>query len=152
MNALSDLRATLDPSRKSWIESANEPTNDFSIQNLPFGIFSDRHHDARRVGVAIGDQIVDLAALQAAGLLNVSSPADVFSRDTLNHFIALGRDVWRSVRVQLSELLSRDTATLRDDAALRASVAGIHADRKIGRVRDASCKRSNTALRDNWIG
>ena len=73
------------------------------------------------MGVAIGDQIVDLAALQAAGLLDVPAPADVFSRDTLNDFIALGRDAWRSVRVQLSALLARGTATLRDDAALRAS-------------------------------
>ncbi|KAA0998389.1 fumarylacetoacetase [Paraburkholderia panacisoli] len=120
MSALSDLQATLDPSRKSWIESANDSTNDFSIQNLPFGIFSDRHNDARRVGVAIGDQIVDLVALQAAGLLNVAAKTDVFARDTLNDFIALGRDAWRSVRIQVSELLARDTATLRDDAALRA--------------------------------
>ena len=50
MSALSDLQATLDPSRKSWIESANDPTNDFSIQNLPFGIFSDSKDDAPRVG------------------------------------------------------------------------------------------------------
>jgi len=42
MNALSDLQATLDPSRRSWVESANDSTNDFSIQNLPFGVFSDR--------------------------------------------------------------------------------------------------------------
>jgi fumarylacetoacetase len=83
------------------------------------------------VGVAIGDQIVDLAALQAAGLLNVSSPADVFSRDTLNDFIALGRDVWRSVRIQLSELLSRDTATLRDDASLRATALVRQADAQL---------------------
>jgi hypothetical protein len=43
MNTLSDLQAALDPARKSWIESANDLANDFSIQNLPFGIFSDRH-------------------------------------------------------------------------------------------------------------
>ncbi|WP_144110174.1 fumarylacetoacetase [Paraburkholderia sp. BCC1886] len=124
MSALSDLQATLDPSRKSWVESANDSTNDFSIQNLPFGIFSDASNAARRVGVAIGDEIVDLAVLQAAGLLkasaSASAPTDVFSRDTLNDYIALGRDAWRSVRVQLSNLLARDTATLRDDAALRS--------------------------------
>jgi fumarylacetoacetase len=130
MNASSDLLATLDASRKSWIEAANDPACDFSIQNLPFGIFSDARNSARRVGVAIGDSIVDLAVLQASGLLRlpgtgtrtdagVAASEQVFSRDTLNDFIALGRDAWRSVRIQLSGLLSRETATLRDDVALR---------------------------------
>ena len=122
MNVSSDLQATLDASRKSWIEAANEPACDFPIQNLPFGIFSDAHEGAPRAGVAIGETIVDLAVLQAAGLLRLPGAAagqDVFSRDTLNDFIALGRDAWRSVRIQLSSLLARETATLRDDAALR---------------------------------
>ncbi|CAD6541061.1 hypothetical protein LMG28727_03869 [Paraburkholderia kirstenboschensis] len=131
MSALSDLQATLDPSRKSWVQSANEPSNDFSIQNLPFGIFSDSNDDARRVGVAIGNEIVDLAALQAAGLLTVPSKADVFARDTLNEFIALGRGAWRSVRIQLSNLLLRDTATLRDDATLRAKALVRQADARL---------------------
>jgi len=113
----SDLAATLDPSRKSWIDSANDPTGDFPIQNLPFGVFSDRGDSRRRVGVAIGEYVADLAALAGAGLLTV--PADVFARAALNDFLALGRDAWRGVRVQLSTLLARDTATLRDDAPLR---------------------------------
>ncbi|MHB9839940.1 fumarylacetoacetase [Paraburkholderia terrae] len=122
MNASSDLQATLDASRKSWVESANEPSCDFPIQNLPFGIFSDGLNATRRAGVAIGDCIVDLAALESAGLLTVASSGagdSVFVRDALNDFIALGRDAWRSVRIQLSKLLSRDHATLRDDAELR---------------------------------
>ncbi|MGF6966300.1 fumarylacetoacetase [Paraburkholderia sp. WC7.3g] len=130
MNAVNDLPSTFDASRKSWIESANDPLGDFPIQNLPFGIFSDRDNDTRRVGVAIGDQIVDLAALQAAGLLSVPAP-NVFARDALNDFIALGRDVWRSVRIQLSRLLARDTATLRDDAVLRATVLVRAADARL---------------------
>ncbi|AUT60346.1 fumarylacetoacetase [Paraburkholderia terrae] len=122
MNASSDLQATLDASRKSWVESANEPSCDFPIQNLPFGIFSDGLNATRRAGVAIGNCIVDLAALESAGLLTVASSGagdSVFVRDALNDFIALGRDAWRSVRIQLSKLLSRDHATLRDDAELR---------------------------------
>ncbi len=122
MNASSDLQATLDASRKSWVESANEPSCDFPIQNLPFGIFSDGLNATRRAGVAIGNCIVDLAALESAGLLTVASSGagdSVFVRDALNDFIALGRDTWRSVRIQLSKLLSRDHATLRDDAELR---------------------------------
>ncbi|MCC8391872.1 fumarylacetoacetase [Paraburkholderia sp. MMS20-SJTR3] len=130
MNAVNDFQATLDPSRKGWLDSANDPASDFPIQNLPFGIFSDRRNDARRVGVAIGDQIVDLAALQAAGLL--SAPGQqVFARDALNDFIALGRAAWRSVRIQLSLLLARDTPALRDDAALRAKVLVAQADARL---------------------
>jgi fumarylacetoacetase len=130
MNALSDLQATLDPSRKSWIESANNPASDFSIQNLPFGIFSDSRNGARRAGVAIGDEIVDLAALETAGLLNGIAP-NVFARDTLNDFIALGRDTWRSVRIQLSTLLARDTPVLRDNADLRGKALVRQADAQL---------------------
>ena len=121
MNASSDLHATLDGSRKSWIDAANDPACDFPIQNLPFGIFSDARSAVRRVGVAIGDSIVDLSVLQAAGLLRLPAGpvADVFVRDSLNDFIALGCDAWRAVRIQLSDLLARDTATLRDAVALR---------------------------------
>ncbi|HEY1610928.1 MAG TPA: fumarylacetoacetase [Paraburkholderia sp.] len=120
----SELQATLDPSRKSWLDRANDPLNDFPIQNLPFGVFSDTRDATRRVGVALGEHAIDLAALAATGLLKLpdSAPADVFARAALNDFIALGRDAWRSVRVQLSTLFARDTATLRDDAALRERV------------------------------
>ncbi|MFP3556286.1 fumarylacetoacetase [Paraburkholderia sp. SIMBA_049] len=123
MNASSDLQATLDASRKSWIESANDPSCDFPIQNLPFGIFSDGLNATRRAGVAIGDCIVDLAALESAGLLTVPSSGardSVFVSDALNDFIALGRDTWRSVRIQLSKLLARGNTTLHDDAELRS--------------------------------
>ena len=63
---LDQLNETHDPSARSWVESANGDS-DFPIQNLPFGTF---RHDggAPRVGVAIGDQIVDLAASADAGL------------------------------------------------------------------------------------
>ncbi|WP_028226626.1 fumarylacetoacetase [Paraburkholderia ferrariae] len=121
----SDLQATLDPARKSWIDSANDPQCNFPIQNLPFGVFSqagDAGRAAPRVGVAIGDLIADLAVLHDAGLLRLpqGAPKAVFARGALNDFIALGRDAWRSVRIQLSSLLARETATLRDDTALKA--------------------------------
>ncbi|WP_287184426.1 fumarylacetoacetase [Paraburkholderia sp.] len=127
MNASSDFQATRDASRKSWVEAANAPQCDFPIQNLPFGIFSDAGDATRRVGVAIGDCVVDLFVLEQTGLLKLSADGkaagnSVFERDFLNDFIALGRDAWRSVRIQLSALLARDTAmpALRDDPALRA--------------------------------
>jgi fumarylacetoacetase len=126
-----ELQATLDPQRKSWIDSANDAACDFPIQNLPFGVFSTAQQGAARVGVAIGDQVADLAALFEAGLLRVGADANVFARPALNDFIALGRDTWRSVRVQLSTLLAKETATLRDDAALRQRVFVKLADAKL---------------------
>jgi len=79
-----------------WIESANDPATDFPIQNLPFGIFRRKgNREQPRGGVAIGDQILDLAAL---GLK---------TGPTLNGIAAAGRPVWRRLRRSLSALLSR---------------------------------------------
>jgi fumarylacetoacetase len=113
------LKATLAPTLKSWIESANDPASDFPIQNLPFGIFSDAVDERPRAGVAIGEWIVDLAALEGERLIDAQG---AFAAPRLNPFIALGRDTWRAVRIALSGLLAQDTPTLRDDAALRRRV------------------------------
>ncbi|MCP3721988.1 fumarylacetoacetase [Paraburkholderia sp. CNPSo 3272] len=128
-----ELKATLDAGRKSWVESANDAQCDFPIQNLPFGVFSDTNNATVRVGVAIGDLVADLAVLHEAGLLRLPAGAqqDVFARAALNDFIALGRETWRSVRVQLSSLLARESATLRDDAALRQRAFVKLADAKL---------------------
>jgi fumarylacetoacetase len=56
------LNETHDPARRSFVESANAPSGDFPIQNLPFGVFRPAPRSAPRVGAAIGDQIVDVAA------------------------------------------------------------------------------------------
>jgi fumarylacetoacetase len=123
-----ELQATRDAARKSWLASANDAHCDFPIQNLPFGIFSDTRNATPRAGVAIGDSIVDLAALAEAGKLTLAQGGDVFAQPALNPFIALGRDAWRSVRIQLSTLLEAGCPTLRDDAALRARVLVAAAD------------------------
>jgi fumarylacetoacetase len=59
---------THDPARTSWVASANVPGTDFPIQNLPFAVFR-RAGSAARIGVAIGDQILDLALCARAGLV-----------------------------------------------------------------------------------
>ena len=61
------INETHDPARRSWVESANTPGGDFPIQNLPFGLF--RTDDQVRGGVALGDRIIDMAALLDTGLL-----------------------------------------------------------------------------------
>ena len=113
-----NLDVTHDPHRKSWIAAANQASCDFPLQNLPFGIFSNAANPSPRVGVAIGDQIADLSVLQQAGLLTLAEP--VFAQPRLNDFIALGRPVWREIRMQLSALFEAGQGQLRDADALRS--------------------------------
>jgi fumarylacetoacetase len=103
------LNSTHDPGLKSWVQSANRPGTDFPIQNLPFGVF-------RRAGsgedfrgaVAIGDQVLDLEALAALGVVSGSAAdaLDECTKSTLNDFMALGADAWSTLRLALSRLLS----------------------------------------------
>jgi fumarylacetoacetase len=116
---MSQLDTTTAPDLKSWVETANAPENEFPIQNLPYGIFKTASSEPR-VGVAIGDQILDLAVLAEKGLLRVEP--GVFRKVRLNDFIALGRAAWRSVREQVSALLSQSNQTIQGDAALRKEV------------------------------
>jgi fumarylacetoacetase len=102
------------PGLKSWVESANNGATHFPIQNLPYGVFTTAGNPTARVGVAIGDAIVDLAYLEENGWLK--TPAKVFAHASLNAFIGQGRDTWRSVRAQLSALLRHDNPSLRDNA------------------------------------
>ncbi|HEV2045233.1 MAG TPA: fumarylacetoacetase [Chthoniobacterales bacterium] len=107
--------------RKSFIEVA--PDSHFPIENLPFGIFKPRQ-GAARVGVALGEHVVDLSVLEEGG--HFQSPEfkdqDVFSQTSLNAFLALGRPAWRKAREILQHLLDAGTPTLRDDAKLRERV------------------------------
>ncbi len=115
---MSGLDETHAASRKSWVVSANGPACDFPIQNLPYGVFSTPGTEPR-IGVAIGDQILDLAKLEAAGLIAPKPGEAVFGRRELNPFMALGPKVWDQVRRALSALLEASNPRLRDDAALR---------------------------------
>ena len=106
---------------KTFIEVS--PDSHFPLENLPFGVFQPKDGNAR-VGVAIGDSIVDLSVLEELG--HFRSPEfqnqKVFSEDSLNSFLALGRPAWRTMREMLRYLLSADTPTLRDDTRLREKV------------------------------
>ena len=104
---------------KSFIDVASD--SHFPIQNLPFGIFKPAQ-GAARVGVAIGDFVLDLSVLEEAGHFRSAEfqGRAVFGGDALNAFLALGRPAWRKAREIIQNLLSSDTATLRDDSPLRA--------------------------------
>ena len=93
--------------------------SDFSIHNLPFGIFD--AGEGPRAGVAIGDQIVDLAEVAARGdFLSLDLPdLSVFSQPTLNAFIALGKLHWRAVRERVSSLIRTGEAVLVEQNEVR---------------------------------
>jgi fumarylacetoacetase len=95
----------------------------FPIQNLPYGIFS-HSGDRPRAGVAIGEMVLDLAALEEAGYLGGAHLAEsrVFSSSTLNAFMALGRPAWKEARRAVQQLLRADNPVLRDDDGLRRRV------------------------------
>lgn len=104
------LDHTHDPRLTSWVASANAPDTDFPIQNLPFGVFR-RAGESPRIGVAIGDQILDLAGCRRLSLLADSPPALAAALDdsTLNRLMALGHESWRALRQQLSAVLRHDS-------------------------------------------
>jgi fumarylacetoacetase len=109
---MNDIDFTHDPAQRSWVTSANADATDFPLQNLPFGRFR-RAGEAWRLGVAIGDQVLDLRAAMAAGL-----PLDAtLGSDVLNDFMALGK----AARVQARALLSRALAAgSTEEARLRS--------------------------------
>jgi fumarylacetoacetase len=104
---------------KSFIDVA--PDSHFPIQNLPFGIFKPAQGGAR-VGVAIGEFVLDLLVLEEIGHFRTPEfqGRHVFSEAALNGFLALGRPAWSKAREVIQHLLAADTPALRDDNALRA--------------------------------
>ncbi|MDO8418594.1 MAG: fumarylacetoacetase, partial [Rubrivivax sp.] len=106
--------ATHDPLRRSWVVSANEAGNDFPIQNLPLGRFRRADSDEPlRVGVAIGDQVLDLKlALEMApwpeGVPDLLEP---LAAGDLAGFMALGRPAWKTLRGALSAALAEGSDT-----------------------------------------
>ncbi|HSR06117.1 MAG TPA: fumarylacetoacetase [Bryobacteraceae bacterium] len=91
----------------SWVESANQPLTDFPLQNLPYGVFGTN----ARIGVAIGDSILDLRGCASTGLLNSLSPETVraCAAESLNALLALGSDHWSPLRRRLTELLAAES-------------------------------------------
>lgn len=146
------------------------PDSHFPIQNLPYGVFSTASQPPR-IGVAIGEFVLDLAALAEGELLTGDSvpPARVFAQSALNDFMALGRPAWTATRARLQHLLSADTPALRDNAALRArclhprDTVTLHLPARIGDYTDFYSSREHAtnvgvmlrgkdnALMPNWL-
>jgi fumarylacetoacetase len=120
--------STTDPALRAFVPVS--PESHFPIQNLPYGVFQQPSGGSPRVGVAIGDFVLDLTALEGTGtfagpLLRDRRP---FSAGRLNAFLALGREAWAEARSTISRLLRADEPTLRDNSALREQVLVPQAD------------------------
>ncbi|NNE54638.1 MAG: fumarylacetoacetase, partial [Flavobacteriales bacterium] len=104
--------AANNPALKSWVEVSSE--SDFPIQNLPFGIFK-TDQLSPRVGVAIGDQLLDLKTLHVLGYLeNLPFSIADFDTDTLNALMRKGKNGTRELRNRISKLLRSDVPDLKN--------------------------------------
>ena len=104
---------------KSFIETDED--SHFPIQNLPYGIFKTKENQNPRSGVAIGEYVLDLSALESIEIFDniFKGNCNVFSTGNLNLFMSLGRKVWKEVRETLQNLLSSENSFLRDNEDLR---------------------------------
>ncbi|MBA0839994.1 hypothetical protein Goarm_005674 [Gossypium armourianum] len=97
------------------------PDSHFPIQNLPYGAFKTHSTTLPRLGVAIGDYVLDLSEIAKSGLFNspLLAGSDCFLQPTLNKFLAMGRPAWKEARDTLQKLLSSTEPALRDNMELR---------------------------------
>jgi fumarylacetoacetase len=111
---------------KSWITSANQPGCDFPIQNLPYGVFSAGAGD--RIGVAIGDRILDLRACAEQEML-AGLPGDLIDAccaDLLNPLMALGPARWSELRKRIAALLGANQADNETKSRISAALIPMH--------------------------
>jgi fumarylacetoacetase len=113
-----EVAETLDPAIESFVPGSGERGADFPIQNLPLGVFSTAGDPAPRIGVAIGDHLLDLRGAVEAGLLDglAGEIRCSLAAASLNDHLALGRPRWIECRRAISRLLRADEAALRDHA------------------------------------
>jgi fumarylacetoacetase len=158
------LNATHDPRLTSWVTSANKEDTDFPIQNLPFGVFTSAHNSRPRVGVAIGDAIVDLYRLAQMGLLDIE--ASLFDEPSINRFMTQGQPVWSQCRRQLSRLLSSQDTSVQQQVELtliRQDMATLQLPIKVEGYTDSYASKEHAtnvgtmfrdpenALMPNWL-
>jgi fumarylacetoacetase len=124
----------------------------FPPENLPYGVFSPAAGGPPRVGVAIGDHVLDLAALEEFGLFDGPELGGrrLFSRPSLNAFMACGRPAWREARATIQSLLHEgsdlhQTAALRERALLPAAAATMRLPAEIGDYTDFYSSRQHAA-------
>ena len=105
----------------SWVDSANSAETPFPLNNLPYGVFS-VEDGALHCGVAIGDRIIDVTGLEAAGVLRADAVADVLDAPNWNDFMELGPKVWADYRARMQAMLAADADEATQDALTKYSV------------------------------
>ena len=101
------------PNRASWLYVNQH--SDFPIQNIPFGVFLTRE-DIITIGTRIGDTAIDLGAMHQLGYFDgIPLTDDIFLQDSLNDFIADGRQTWRAVRNRIAEVFDAENDTLKNN-------------------------------------
>ena len=151
----------------SFLETPSD--SHFPIQNLPFGVFSTKNI-APRVGVRIGDNILDLTAIEKHAFFGWHLQGkNVFAHSSLNKFMEMGKPAWREARIVITNLLRTENPTLRDNPALRREAlipiesAILHLPVDIGDYTDFYASRQHAtnvgsmfrgkenALMPNWL-
>ncbi|MDH4401943.1 MAG: fumarylacetoacetase, partial [Burkholderiaceae bacterium] len=115
---MTKLNETHDPALNSWLASANDSSIGFPVQHLPFAVFRRAGStEAFRPGVALGDQIIDLARLAAAKPFSdlAAEALNTCTGPTLNALMALGNAHWSALRLALSR-------AVRTGSALQATI------------------------------
>ena len=103
------------PALSTWVEVPKN--SDFSIYNLPFGVFKNKKLSPR-IGIAIGDKIVDLSVLDQEGFFaTLFLPEGIFLKDSLNELISIGKTQTKKIRERVQQLLLTDNGELRDHSA-----------------------------------
>lgn len=120
------LDRTHDPARRSWVLSANAPGADFPVQNLPFGVYRLTAGERPRIGVAIGDRVLDLVAALEVGCLEVPErTATACHAPRLNALMGLPQDARRTLRGALADLLGEGSRVATDRAVHDRVLRGI---------------------------
>jgi len=154
------------PLLRSWLESANSPNTEFPLNNLPYGVFS-IGTGARHCGVAIGDQILDVTALEDAQILRPCPEKHLFDDTSWNGFMKMGPETWSRFRSHLFGLLGEDADGYTQDQCRAALVpiasATMHMPFKIAEYTDFYAGRhhatnvgtmfrgAENALPPNWL-
>ena len=153
------LNETHDTSLQSWVASANTGKSDFPIQNLPFAVFRRTgSSEAFRGGVAIGDQVLDMAAVRDAKALpaDVQAQVDAAAQGKLNALMGMNPAQWSALRLALSRALRAGAAA---EAALQSCLVpqseveyAVPVPRKKPHSRPAWCPspKSNTPCPCKW--
>jgi len=145
-----------------------EQDSHFSIHNLPYGIFKTNDNPQLRVGVAIGDKVLDLSVVEDIGSFDSIISKKVFSCGSLNPFISMGKSVWSKIRSQIQMLLSdegdlKDNPELIDRCLIPLSLVTMHLPCEIGDYTDFYSSKEHAtnvgimfrgkenALNPNWL-